>query len=260
MRLAARMGRERLETSEKGFRPELQALTRRYASLAVLLGPSPGALSADPETLNDAYRAVHSMRGLAGLSRSAQLLMIAEPLGSLLSALRLGRIELEGAVHAGLLEAAEMLAKLVAAPALELQGNDVSRLAERLGELTAAAKARKEPDDRASAFGLSILLSEYEEHRLEENLRMGRSLYTLELDLDLEGLDDNLTDLKARLKPQGELIAYLVCAGVREKAAMGLKVIIGALGSDEVVRASLAGARAAIRQIAPLRAGESEPS
>ena len=56
------------------------------------------------------------------------------------------------------------------------------------------------------------MLTEYEEHRLRENIKNGRSLYRIHAAFDLMTIDKGLDELKGRLKPIGEVITYLPSA------------------------------------------------
>src|SRR5437763_1990829 len=57
--------------------------------------------------------------------------------------------------------------------------------------------------------GLLSVLTEYEEHRLRENIKAGRTLYRIHAAFDLMTIDKGLDELKTRLKPVGEVITYL---------------------------------------------------
>src|SRR3954465_14781660 len=54
--------------------------------------------STDPELINDVFRAVHTLKGLAGLFGAARMTGLSHELEDVLDDLRLGRIELTGDV------------------------------------------------------------------------------------------------------------------------------------------------------------------
>ena len=56
---------------------------------------------------------------------------------------------------------------------------------------------------------LLAVLTEYEEHRLKENIREGRQLYRILASFPLLSIDLELEQLKTCLKPVGEVITYV---------------------------------------------------
>src|SRR5205807_2376318 len=60
---------------------------------------------------------------------------------------------------------------------------------------------------------LLAVLTEYEEHRLKENIREGRQLYRILASFPLLSIDLELEQLKTCLKPVGEVITYVPGSG-----------------------------------------------
>ena len=69
----------------------------------------------DPDVLNSAFRAVHSLKGLSGLFGVAGMTHMSHTLETLLDALRLGRVPLTPAILDLLFEAVELYGRLIAA-------------------------------------------------------------------------------------------------------------------------------------------------
>ncbi|MDH3455020.1 MAG: chemotaxis protein CheA, partial [Desulfuromonadales bacterium] len=61
--------------------------------------------------------------------------------------------------------------------------------------------------------GILNVLTEYEEHRLLENVRKGRRLHLLRMDFDLASFDQELAEITQQLKQQGEVISTLPSVG-----------------------------------------------
>src|SRR4051812_9352331 len=69
--------------------------------------PSGEGMRVDPDLINSAFRAVHSLKGLAGLSGVEQMMHLSHHLENLLDSLRLGKVPLTPAALDLLFEAIE---------------------------------------------------------------------------------------------------------------------------------------------------------
>src|SRR5262245_15989911 len=67
----------------------------------------------DPEVVNDAFRAVHSLKGLSGLFGVQRMTSLSHNLENLLDSLRLGRIELTPRILDLLFEAVGLFNRIV---------------------------------------------------------------------------------------------------------------------------------------------------
>jgi two-component system chemotaxis sensor kinase CheA len=183
--------------------------------LLALDGARHDAGEPDPEALNDAFRAVHSLKGLSGLFGVASMSQMSHTLETLLDALRLGRVRLAPDILDLLFEAVELYGQLIAATSAG-RAPDARGVADFLGRLEkAAAVEAREPEPLADYRldpSLLSVLTEYEEHRLRESLRAGRTLYRVHAGFELGTIDKALDELKARLRPVGEVITYLPSA------------------------------------------------
>src|SRR5215831_12894962 len=143
----------------------------------------------DPETVNDAFRAVHSLKGLSGLFGVARMVNLSHNLENLLDGLRLGRVPLTSPILDLLFEAVEVYQRLIAETSKGTtgEGTEVEDLIVKLDRVVLQKHVAE--DVALAEFELdgSVLsvLTEYEEHRLRENVRMGRSLYRVHAAFDL---------------------------------------------------------------------------
>ncbi|MGH1343302.1 MAG: chemotaxis protein CheA [Nannocystales bacterium] len=184
----------------------------------------------DPDLLNAAFRAIHSLKGLAGLFGATQISSLAHALESTLDSLRLGRLPLSQPALDVLFEAVEVFQNMLAVFGLEETEGAVS--AEPLLARIAALSPDGEEDDGAGdLLGLdpAILgvLTEYEEHRLRENVRLGRRLYRVHAAFDLLAIDVGIESLKSKLKEFGEVITYLPSADAGSDDRIELDILLG---------------------------------
>jgi two-component system, chemotaxis family, sensor kinase CheA len=184
-------------------------------------------------------------------------------LENLLDSLRLGRVELQPATLDLLFEAVSLFNRIVGETAAGAGGDDGANLVEDLIARLDRVALRKEVAAEASPWGgweldesLLSVLTEYEEHRLRENIKSGRSLYRIHAAFDLMTIDKGLDELKGRLKPIGEVITYLPSAEAANDQQIELDVILGAQAELRTVQEAVVGTGAVVALL-PKRA---EPS
>ncbi|MEM7155161.1 MAG: chemotaxis protein CheA [Myxococcota bacterium] len=183
----------------------------------------------DPDLLNAAFRAVHSLKGLAALFNANSIAKLSHSLESTLDALRLGKLELEQKALDVLFEAVETFQRMLAGFGDEKTGTvDIDPL---LGRILALSGGDDEEEPATSLAGLddSILgvLTEYEEHRLRENIRMGRRLFRVHASFDLLAIDVGIEALKSKMKAFGEVITYLPSADASSDDRIDLDILVG---------------------------------
>ena len=210
----------------------------------------------DPDVINDAFRQVHTLKGLSALFGVQRIVHLSQNLENLLDSLRLGKVPLSPEVLDLLFEAVDLYQRLIAELGREggskdAGGPEVDDLVLRLDRV-----ARKRPDEGKAALAdfqldpaILSVLTEYEEHRLRENVKAGRSLYRIHASFDLMVIDKGLEDLKARLKPVGEVITYLPSAEGGAENRIDLDVVLGASALPREVEAALAGLDVTVHEV-----------
>ncbi len=196
----------------------------------------------DPDLLNAAFRAVHSLKGLAGLFGATAIAGLSHTLESTLDALRLGKLPLDQRAMDVLFEAVDVFQRQLAHFAEPtLPEGDPSQLLARIQGLGDT------PEDEATLAALegideAILgvLTEYEEHRLRENIRLGRILYRVHASFDLLAIDVGIETLKEKMKAYGEVITYLPSADGSSDDRIELDILLGSKCSLGEVAAGVA--------------------
>nr|HMR05508.1 Hpt domain-containing protein [Polyangiaceae bacterium] len=142
----------------------------------------------DPALVNEAFRAVHTLKGLAGLFGATRMGALSHKLEDVLDHLRLGRMLLSAEVLDVLFLSIDAYHQLLGSEkaGLDQPLSAVDDLLERLDGLGAFAR----PEGPAGLEyelepGLLAVLTEYEEHRLRTNIESGLSLYRLRVQFDL---------------------------------------------------------------------------
>ena len=238
------------ELSDKAreeFFSEAQEIIETLSRNLLSLDASIKAGTSDPSLINEAFRAVHTLKGLAGLFGAARLGALSHRLEDVLDDLRLGRIELGQDVLDVLFGAVDAYTRILQAEKADSDEDlDVEQLFVELERIGAGATEHESPvADYELDPGLLAVLTEYEEHRLRANIELQMQLYRLRVQFDLSTIDKVLEEMKERAKRHGEIITYLPTGEATSADTIELDLLmasrddlatlIGSLGNDNVV-------------------------
>ncbi len=238
------------ELSDKAreeFFSEAQEIIETLSRNLLSLDASIKAGTSDPSLINEAFRAVHTLKGLAGLFGAARLGALSHRLEDVLDDLRLGRIELAQDVLDVLFGAVEAYTRILQAEKADSDEElDVDQLFVELERIGAGATEHQSPvADYELDPGLLAVLTEYEEHRLRANIDLQMQLYRLRVQFDLSTIDKVLEEMKERAKRHGEIITYLPTGEATSADTIELDLLmasrddlatlIGSLGADNLV-------------------------
>ncbi|MBL8950762.1 MAG: chemotaxis protein CheA [Myxococcaceae bacterium] len=204
----------------------VEGLSRELLGLDERRGEEP-----DPERLNAIFRAAHSLKGLASLFGHDRIARLAHVLEDALDALRLGKVAADDALIDAFIDGVDVLSGLLAmASRGETDGPAAERalaLAQHIETLVAPAP-EKPPALHELGVDKAVLnvLTEYEEHRLRENVKKGVALYMVRAVFSLEDFDQKLTALNAALKPLAEVVSTLPSAQASDEARIAFDLLV----------------------------------
>jgi two-component system, chemotaxis family, sensor kinase CheA len=230
------------------FLREADEIVRALQGNLVLLHDA----ASDPRILDDTFRMVHTLKGIAEPFRRVRIGEVAHLLESLLDGMRLGRRAATDEVR-GLLDEAVAVcrAELTAAsggPRMELEG-----FVDFLERLQQAAAAPGPGDEELALPGVPLAgLTEYQEHRARDNLRRGRGLYKVTVAFPLLEARDGLLRLGEATGPVGEVIAHIPLAA-HDDDTLAFEVLVAAADIDEVVERLAPLGAGAVSELAPAR-------
>lgn len=210
----------------------------------------------DPDLINGIFRAAHSLKGLAALFGQERISKLAHQAEDLLDRLRLGKLALDDKALDALIEALDVLQALLAEASREESSAGLSERVVELGSRLAnmgleSAAIEEDPLDRLELDPqVRAVFTEYEEHRLRENVRRGVALYRVRAAFDLSDFDTGLAELNARLKPLGEVVSTLPSSEPGGLSGIAFDLIFGAKVPQEELSAKLQGTPA---QLFPLK-------
>lgn len=214
----------------------------------------------NPSVVNDIFRAAHSLKGICGMFGFGEVGEIAHKMEDILDRLRLGKLKLTAKTLDALFEVTEELRAVISHKA---QGGQVTAqvIEELKQKLAGVDEVKQEPkeDDWLKQSGLSgeilQVLTEYEEHRLIENLKEKMGIYQVSTTFSLTEFDKELTVLQARLKEIGELITTLPSADASPDDAITFFLLLGSEHSEQAVAEGLKDYSVAVTTVKPGKAG-----
>lgn len=195
----------------------------------------------NPEILNGIFRSAHTLKGAAGFFGLKQLSNLAHAIENLLSCLRLGQIDVNQIIIDLLFESVEKLESLLTAK--ESAGIDIVSFINRLNSAAEAKSVAVQEnlalEDSGVPADVLKTLTEYEEHRLEENIRDKASICLVRAVFPLEIIDTKLKMLKAWLNNEGEVIALLPSNEEHSVPAMTFLILFATQKDPEKLRSFL---------------------
>src|SRR6185295_9257666 len=204
--------------------------------------PARSTAAPDINLINRIFRTVHSLKGLSGMMGLAEVQSLAHEFEDILDDLRLGQLALNEGTIAALQEAGAGLAALVGGAA---RGSASDEYFERLRQLLTAIAFQAKPRARKPAAAIDSLalserergmLTDYERHRLSENLIAGRVLFAIAVQFEIRRLEAQYRALTSKLAERGELITTLP-----EKAtgatSVGFRLVFASQLRDQEIKA-----------------------
>ncbi len=187
----------------------------------------------NPDVLNSIFRGAHSLKGLAGMFSFNGIAELAHNMENLLDWLRLGKLNFTQNLMAVLFDSHELLSALNRALA---SGEGTSMAPEIAACIVKINTCLAEPEKQNAISTLETLglpdhvlgaLTEYEEHRLKDNLAKGRSIFNVHTSFDLTIFDTELLVVTEILKGCGEVISTLPSVGVNIETNIDFEILFG---------------------------------
>ncbi len=195
-----------------------------------------------PELVNKIFREVHSLKGLAGMLGFAEISELSHSLEDMLDRLRMGKIEITRDLIDLLYDGVDSLNRLVIAindPSLSGLV-DMTSLTSRIHHIITAQPQRKGGDPFAELTldeQTKKSLTEYEEHRLLENVRSGKYILSLEVTFDFSDFDERLRTLTQNLSEAGEVISTLPALPTGNVNGIAFRLLYGSMLNEPAVQA-----------------------
>jgi two-component system chemotaxis sensor kinase CheA len=195
----------------------------------------------EPSLINEIFRSVHTLKGIAGMFGYRHVGAVAHALEDLLDDLRLGRATLRQGLLDALFDSVERFQRLLALddPQSPAEDAGVEEYIASIRSLGAAPEA--EIGDPLDKYNIEpevlAVLTEYEEHRLRACIREGLLLYRLRAAFELAAIDDSIERLRDDAQDDAEIITYLPSMEGGNEDTIELVVLLASRVPEEVLRA-----------------------
>ena len=208
-----------------------EILERMREGLALLSEQRAGDREVDPNLVNSVFRAAHSLKGLAGLFGLEGMGGLAHHLEDILDSLRLGRMPLENPAFELLDEAVSLFTVLlqhIGDKSFEVEAEPL--IVDLVSRIEGAVQTRVEFEDELAGLNLdpSLLraLTEYEEHRLRENIRRGRHLVLVASTFEIIAFEEGLSEVSAAIREVGEVVSTLPAPGEEPESQIRFSLLV----------------------------------
>jgi two-component system chemotaxis sensor kinase CheA len=199
----------------------------------------------NPDVLNSIFRGAHSLKGLAGMFSFGDIAELSHNMENLLDWLRLGKLNLTQQLMTVLFDSHELLSTLIRV----LASGDTTVMTPEIVACVAKINACLAPPEKQT--GVSPLeslglpdhvrgaLTEYEEHRLKDNLAKGRTIFNVHTSFDLTVFDTELSAVTDILKGCGEVISTLPSVSVNLETNIDFEILFGSKRSLDELKAAV---------------------
>lgn len=193
----------------KEFLAEAEDILASMGKDIVRLGKGVRAGVIDPVVLNSIFRSAHTIKGVAVVFEQKEMAELSHVLEDTLDMLRLGKAELSDDTLANIMRGHDVLGRLASLSALKGKPGLKAEAGALIETLSRSAKSKETKPLTPIAAKLPAALTEYEDHRLRENLREGKNVYILNAEFPVTNFDKSYMALTQALRPETEVIATL---------------------------------------------------
>ncbi len=184
----------------------------------------------DPDLINRLFRSAHSLKALAGMFGLESIQGLAHHLEDILDNLRLGRVSMDSPLIGLIDEAIRIFANLLESvgdeEALAAFNEPVEDLANRIETSAKETAAGGELESLEIDSALLRALTEYEEHRLRENIQRGRHIMLVGSTFEIMSFDEGLSELSDAIRAIGEVLSTLPAPGETPEAQIRFSLLV----------------------------------
>jgi two-component system chemotaxis sensor kinase CheA len=248
------------DRSIKDFLAEAEDVLESANQALLSLETGLAAGRSDPDTVNALFRAVHSFKGLSGMFGLKEPSELSHKLEFLLDELRLGKVGFSRDALDVLSDTVSLLGRLVQQAGKSRPFENITAALDSIEAVlkTKLAAGLEQPLAEQIALDRGILqvLTEYEEHRLQECVRDRKNLFTLKAEFQLTDFETGIKRLNATIKKHGEIICTLPMAG--GGAGIGFTIVVASSEDEESLASAISSPNVTIRKISYLEGRKAE--
>lgn len=234
------------------FIPEAEELIETFHKNLQLIQGLPNRSEVRPDTINAIFRAAHTLKGMAGMVGLAKVSQLSHSLEDMLDKIRMGKLSLTDPVLDVLHDGVDLLQKNIQSAAQGDGELDIASLEDQVKSVL-MEKGEGGESTPLDSFDLdpSILkiLTEYESHRLFENIKADGTLYEIKATFKLETFDTDLARLNAEIQKSGEIISTLPSPSASMEGGMEFRLIVGSPAGSPALAGRVSAENIIVREI-----------
>jgi len=234
----------------KEFLAEAEEIIDQLGSELADLADMADSGDLSPDLLNSIFRGAHSLKGLAGMFGFGDVSDLSHNMENLLDSLRLGKLTISPALISVLFSSHELLSVLIRSVEAGGSAAHVDEMAACISRINACLAPQPSPAAAQSPLqrlGLPdrVLgaLTEYEEHRLLDNLNKGKTILNVHTSFELTTFDQELAAATDALKKCGEVISTLPSMSENMDTHIDFDLLFGTSRSFEEIQALFEGSK-----------------
>ncbi|MFQ5455711.1 MAG: chemotaxis protein CheA [Nitrospirota bacterium] len=226
------MKNKQKKESYNQFISEAEEIIAGVSENLVVLESADDKVTVNPEVINSIFRAAHTLKGMSGMVGLTKISETSHRLEDMLDNMRMGRLQLNSAVLDTLFEGMDVLSGLI--NSVSTKGSEDIDISPFLEKIEKVIKGEGKEQDSSSSledmgFGKEItnVLTEYEVHRLLENIKQNINIYEINTTFKLDTFDKDLTAINSKIQDIGEIITSLPVTDTSLEGSIGFNIITG---------------------------------
>jgi len=234
------------------FFPEAEELIEvLHKSLQQIEGLSDPA-QVRPDTINAIFRAAHTLKGMSGMVGLKKVSEVSHHFEDMLDKVRMGKLSLSREVLDVLTDGVTLLQRMIESASQGKGDIDSSPLEQRIAAILTGKQKESESKPLQNVDldpDILKVLTEYESHRLFENIKSDSPLYEVKATFKLETFDTDLSALNQKIQTIGEIITTLPSVSPSTVGGMEFRLIVGGFAGSPPLNTQIVGEQIIVREI-----------
>ena len=241
------------QESFKEFIAEAEEIVEGLNQNLLVMEATQDKTAVRPDIINAVFRGAHSLKGMSGMVGLKKLSEVSHRLEDMLDNLRMGKLTLSQPVMDTLFKGMEIIRKMIQeVNAGKEEETDISPMLQSIEEVMSGGGTAEES---GAIEGISPevtkVLTEYETHRLKENIRLGLNLFEITVRFSLDSFDKDLGALTGQLQEMGEIVTTLPSPGMSADSGIVFNLIFGTSLDQAALQSKISGESLEVKPFGP---------
>lgn len=241
------------QESFKEFVAEAEEIVEGLNQNLLVMEATQDKTAVRPDIINAVFRGAHSLKGMSGMVGLKKLSEVSHRLEDMLDNLRMGKLTLSQPVMDTLFKGMEIIRKMIQEVNTgEEEETDISPMLQSIEEVMSGGRAAEESGEiEGISPDVTKVLTEYETHRLKENIRLGLNLFEITARFSLDSFDKDLGALTGQLQGMGEVVTTLPSPGMSADSGIIFNLIFGTSSDQAALQSKISGESLEVKPFGP---------